>query len=72
MIQDLYGKIFPFSFSLSHAYTLFCFGIAGVYEAVSGDFLDAHSLRLLNPYMVSVLHGVIDSWFRPVALCVNL
>ncbi|CAM0909073.1 unnamed protein product [Alopecurus aequalis] len=23
----------------------------GVYEAVSGDFLDAHSLRLLNPYM---------------------
>ncbi|CAO2210977.1 unnamed protein product [Urochloa humidicola] len=23
----------------------------GIYEAVEGDFLDAHSLRLLNPYM---------------------
>ncbi|XP_025014242.1 uncharacterized protein LOC8282538 isoform X2 [Ricinus communis] len=24
---------------------------AGIYEAISGDFLDAHSLSLLNPYM---------------------
>lgn len=25
----------------------------GIYEALRGDFLDSHSLSLLNPYMVS-------------------
>jgi hypothetical protein len=55
MMRDLYrNNISPFLSVLFHIlYPLDCFGIAGVCEAVSGDFLDAHSLRLLNPYMVS-------------------
>jgi len=36
---------------VSHSFFFLFFGAKGIYEAVEGDFLDAHSLRLLNPYM---------------------
>lgn len=62
MVLLYFWRILPaFTFAVvihlvSHSFFLF-FGAKGIYEAVEGDFLDVHSLRLLNPYMVSVLHS---------------
>ncbi|XP_062196200.1 uncharacterized protein LOC133899239 isoform X1 [Phragmites australis] len=39
----------------------------GIYEAVEGDFLDAHSLRLLNPYMPNLS----ASWLFQQAMSVR-
>ena len=36
----------------------------GIYKAISGNFLDAHNLSLLNPYMVSVLFSVLAQKIR--------
>jgi hypothetical protein len=47
---------FLFHFTYFSLFFYSC-GAKGIHEAVEGDFLDFHSLPLLNPYMVSVLHS---------------